>query len=121
MSAAFDGPSVTIHYRLCRPSVRGPEVDALAGQLLPVAGRRGPCTLLLDFAGVDFLTAAALGGLVALHARLRDLGGRLVLANLSPRLREVFEVVRLDTLLDLRRARASHPDTQRPLAPVLSV
>jgi anti-anti-sigma factor len=125
MSSAFDAPQdlvgVTVVYRLCRRTVREPEVDGVAGQFLPVARRRGSCTLVLDFSGVDFLTAAALGRLVALHSRLRDAGGRLVLANLSTELREVFGVAGLDAVLDVRGARPWKEDSHRQLGPALSV
>jgi anti-anti-sigma factor len=117
MSSTFQAPpsgppdlaGVTVVYRLCCPSVRGPEVERVCGQILPVV-RKGPCTLLLDFAEVTFLNAAALGRLVALHGLLRDLGARLVLVNLSPYLRDVFEVTRLDLVLEIRRPGGRGPD-----------
>jgi CheY-like chemotaxis protein len=51
---------------------------------------------------VKFLTAAALGKLVALHRQLRNAGGRLTLGNVRLLVYEVFRVVRLTQLLDIR-------------------
>jgi anti-anti-sigma factor len=61
-------------------------------------------SLVLDLSGVDFLTAGRLGELVTLHARLRDLGGELVLDNVGERAFEVLEVARLTEVLHVRRA-----------------
>jgi anti-anti-sigma factor len=58
--------------------------------------------LLLDLAGVECVTAGGLGELVALHTRLRDSGGRLVLVNVGERAFEVFAVAGLTGLLDVR-------------------
>ena len=59
--------------------------------------------LLLDLAGVECLTAGGLGELVALHNRLRNSGGQLVLVNVGERAFEVFAVVGLTEFLELRR------------------
>lgn len=75
--------------------------DAL-GRLDASAGD-GP-SLALDMAGVTAPAAAALGKLVRLDARLRRMGGRLVLVNVSETAHEVFRVTRLVELLAVRRA-----------------
>ena len=59
--------------------------------------------LLLDLAGVECVTAGGLGELVALHNRVRDSGGRLVLVNVGERAFEVFAAVGLTEFLELRR------------------
>jgi anti-sigma B factor antagonist len=112
-TGSSDLASVTVIYRLCRPSVRGPELDRVCEQFLPVA-RKGPCTLVLDFAEVTFLTAAALGRLVTLHGVLRTAGGRLFLTNLSPLLLEIFEVTGLDAVLDIGQALSEEPEGNIP-------
>jgi hypothetical protein len=52
---------------------------------------------------VDFLTAAGVGELVALHTRLRDLGGQLVLDHVGERAFEVLRVAGLTGVLTVRR------------------
>jgi anti-anti-sigma regulatory factor len=66
-------------------------------------GRPRP-PLVLDLSGVPAPTAGGLGQLVALHNRLRAMGGRLVLLNVRPLAYEAFKVTRLTDLLDVRRA-----------------
>jgi anti-sigma B factor antagonist len=56
----------------------------------------------MDLGNVTYLNSSALGLLLRLHKRLRDRGGRLVVSNLAPQVYEVFEVTRLNTLLDIR-------------------
>jgi anti-anti-sigma factor len=86
------------------PVLRGPETAHVVRQTLRALERHRRPVVLLDLADVDALTAAALGRLVVLYRRLRRDGGRLVLANVSPLLHEVFAVTRLDTLFEVRGA-----------------
>ena len=46
----------------------------------------------LDFTRLDYIASAGLGILIAAQRRLRDGGGGLVLAGLSPHLREVLDL-----------------------------
>jgi anti-anti-sigma factor len=84
-------------------TLRETEIETVGDQIFTVAQKRRPGTLLLDFAGVQFLSAAVLGKLVSLHARLRQLGTRLVLTSLSAELFELFEITQLQTILDIRQ------------------
>jgi anti-anti-sigma regulatory factor len=77
----------------------------------------GHRALLLDLSRVRVPTAGSLGRLVALHNRLQDSGGRLVLCNVGHRAFEVLELTRLTELLDVRRADgqgAGHHEGERP-------
>ena len=76
----------------------------LAGQLAGLVDGRPGEHLLLDLAGVEYLTSTALGEFIALHKRLRAGGGRLSLLNVRPMVYEVLSVMRLDGLLDARPA-----------------
>jgi anti-sigma B factor antagonist len=62
----------------------------------------GQARLLLDFGGVRYVGSAMLGRLLALNRRVAKAGGRLVLCGLSPYLRTIFEVGRLDRILTIR-------------------
>jgi anti-sigma B factor antagonist len=88
--------------RFTRPLIlSGPEAEA-AGErlasLLPELGRR---RLLVDFGNVQSLTSLMLGKLVRLNRAAEVAGGRLVLFNLSPDIREIMEVTRLNLVLFL--------------------
>ncbi|MCI0701627.1 MAG: STAS domain-containing protein [Planctomycetia bacterium] len=58
--------------------------------------------LLLDLGEVTLITSVALAKLIALNGRLRATGGRLTLYNANPIVRQVFQVTRLDTVLEVR-------------------
>jgi anti-anti-sigma factor len=58
-------------------------------------------TVSLDLRDVDIVTASTLGKLVALHRSLRPLGGRTVLRNVMPFVREIFRATRLDTVFEI--------------------
>ncbi|MBI1917785.1 MAG: STAS domain-containing protein [Planctomycetes bacterium] len=72
----------------------GTELSLLA------AGLPGP-RLVLDFAGIRYVTSTALGQLVGLNRAVRSAGGRLTLANLAPAVQEVLAVTCLDRLLEV--------------------
>ena len=58
--------------------------------------------LLLDLHGVRLPTAGALGALINLHKELVSRDGHLVLLNVSPWTYEVFTLMRLNEILDVR-------------------
>jgi anti-sigma B factor antagonist len=68
--------------------------------LVEILGRR---KLVLDFSNVTYLSSISRNMLILLHKRLRELNGWLILCNLENPLREVFEITRLDTVLDIRQ------------------
>ena len=72
-------------------------------QLIATLGRRPLC---LDFVKVQWLTSTGLGRLVALRKRVRAVGGRLSLHNLSPMIYEIFELTQLVKLFDIQRKEA---------------
>jgi anti-sigma B factor antagonist len=77
--------------------------EELSEELSRLLGGAARPRLRLDLARVRFLTSTVLGKLVALHKRVRAAGGELVLLNVAGVVYEVFEVTRLDQLLDVRR------------------
>jgi DNA-binding NtrC family response regulator/anti-anti-sigma regulatory factor len=75
--------------------------DTVGAQLLDLAEVTGPHRLILNFANVEQLTSLWLGKLIALHKRLRAIGGQLVLYNLIPAIREVLHSTQLNVLFIL--------------------
>jgi anti-sigma B factor antagonist len=57
---------------------------------------------LLNFSNVEYLSSAALGKLIALNKKVKGIGGRLVLCNIHPDIREVFEITRLSTFIPIQ-------------------
>jgi anti-sigma B factor antagonist len=77
----------------------GAVAEAAAERLaarVPQLGRR---RLLVDFGNVHSLSSLMLGKLVQLNQAAEAAGGRLALFNLSPDVREIFEVTGLDRVL----------------------
>ena len=84
--------------RICAEAILNEaQVQAFGQALLALAdvpGRR----VILNFLGVHHLTSLALGGLIRLHKRLAETGGELCLADIDPRIWEIFSITRLDRL-----------------------
>jgi anti-anti-sigma factor len=72
----------------------------------PAAFLPGP-PLVLDLGGVQSLSAAGIGELVALRSRLRASGGRLVLANVGHYVSGAIEEAGLSDSLGVRPMAAS--------------
>jgi len=84
--------------RICAEAILNEaQVQAFGRALLALAdvpGRR----VILNFLGLQHLTSLALGGLIRLHKRLAESGGELCLADIDPRIYELFSITRLDRL-----------------------
>ena len=59
-----------------------------------VQGRQAP-KVVVDLGNVEYMSSVGYGPLITFRARVRDLGGRLVLSRLSPVVKEMFETTRL--------------------------
>ncbi len=66
--------------------------------------------LILDFAGVNYIDSSGLATLIEYFQAAQPFGGKLALCSLSPRVRNVFEIVRLEQIFSL------HPDNGAALA-----
>ncbi|HUU32174.1 MAG TPA: STAS domain-containing protein [Phycisphaerae bacterium] len=90
-----DRRGVTLVHIRIDSILHDPEVEALGRALVAMAevpGRR----VVLSFLGVEQLTSRVLGQLIYARKRLNETGGELRLADIDPRLYEVFVISRLD-------------------------
>lgn len=78
--------------------VAGPEAESMKDAVACEADKR---QVILDLAGVEAIDARGLGLLVFLQTLGYALGYELELANPAPRVREVFDLTRLDFVLDI--------------------
>ena len=62
--------------------------------------RKSP-RVIVDLAGVTYMDSSGIATLVEVLQLTRKHAGRLVLAGLSPRVREVFELARLESVFEL--------------------
>ncbi len=69
----------------------------------------GRSRLVIDLGGVDFIDSVGLGVVVGALKRCRTHGGDLMVAGAVPRVRSLFEITRLDEIIEL------HPDVEQAL------
>jgi anti-sigma B factor antagonist len=63
-------------------------------------------SLLLNFAGVEFLSSAALGKLITLDRKVKSNKGRMKMSNIRPEILEVFQITKLNKIFDIRKDEA---------------
>ena len=71
-------------------------IQIIGEQLFELVDSEGKKKILLDFKNVDYLSSAALGKLITLNKKANTSGGKLVLCNIRPEIKEVFEITKLD-------------------------
>jgi anti-anti-sigma factor len=81
--------------------VAGVEVDSLKDAVACEADKR---LIIVDLAGVHAIDARGLGVLVFLQTLGYALGFELQLMNPTPRVREVLDLTRLDSVLEITRS-----------------
>ena len=57
--------------------------------------------MLISFENVDHLSSAALGTLITINNKIRGKDGQLRLANIDPRIYEVFVITKLNRLFQI--------------------
>ena len=81
--------------------------------LKPKAAQKVP-RLLLDFSGVNYIDSSGLATLIEYFQAVQSFNGKLALASLSPRVKNVFEIVRLEQIFSL------YPDVPAALNALVS-
>lgn len=74
--------------------------DAFYSEVEGVFGRSGR-DIVLNCAALEFIDSTTLGVMVKLHKRITAAGHRLIISNLIPRIRKLFEICALDKLMEL--------------------
>jgi len=82
-----------------------PQIDSTAEHALngayAAAMEHGSKTVLLNFAGVDFLSSTGIALVVGILARARKDGRVITAAGLSDHYREIFEITRLSDFMTI--------------------
>ncbi len=63
--------------------------------------KKGTQKIILDFQRISYIDSSGLATCVELFQRLQEKSGKLSLVNVSPKIRNVFEVTRLDKLFHI--------------------
>lgn len=59
--------------------------------------------LIMDFAPVQFMSSSMLGKLVKIHKKCKEYKTKLKVSGVTPDIREVFKITRLDKLFDFEK------------------
>jgi anti-anti-sigma factor len=79
---------------------------AIDDQMYALATDRDCCPLVLNFANVEFLSSSLLNSLIRLNGAIEASFGKLILCNLRPQIRKVFDITRLSSRFDIRDSEA---------------
>ena len=82
--------------------IGAPEIETHCRTLI----RGGATRLILDLAGVDYVSSAGLRSLLVLAKSMKAANGSLVLCNLSPLVRDEMAISCFDKILTLEIGRA---------------
>jgi anti-sigma B factor antagonist len=61
----------------------------------------GATRIVVNLEDVNFVDSAGLGALIEIHRKTKAKGGRLMLSNLGPKLRQALEIARLLTIFEI--------------------
>jgi anti-sigma B factor antagonist len=78
-------------------------IQIIGEQLFRLVDELGRTKLLLNFGNVEYLSSAALGKLITLNRKVGNVGGRLILCNISPQIYEVFEITKLNKVFNIQK------------------
>jgi len=79
-------------------AVTAPAYEQQVTALLDTA----PCTLIIDFAALDYISSAGLRALLATAKRITAKGGQLCCANVTGTVKEVFDISGFSAILSIR-------------------
>lgn len=76
-------------------------IQLIGEQLFELVDDMGKRKLLLNFANVEYLSSAALGKLITLNKKVKTVSGQLRLCNIKLEIKEVFEITKLNKVLQI--------------------
>lgn len=104
-SSRHEGPFVI--FAVQGPFTLGPMLHRVRPRILASLADRPSSGLVINLAGVPEIDSAGLGELVSIHTAVMQLGLRMVLAHVAPRIEQMFKITRLDgvfTAFDTERS-----------------
>jgi anti-anti-sigma factor len=91
-------------------------IHSVKEQLTDVAGGSGPIEIHLDFDEVQSMGSTALAMLVSINRKVARNDGHVTVFNVADHLVELFQLTRLDTILDIRPRRVNDLNATRASA-----
>lgn len=92
---------ITVASFVERKILEAAHILQLGEELQRLIEKDGTRDLLLDFSNVEFLSSAALNKLIILDKKVKGKSGQLKLCGMTPEIREVFVITRLNQLFDI--------------------
>jgi anti-sigma B factor antagonist len=93
----------TLLLRFAHPTLwEEDDIARIGRQLFHLLDNVGYRRFVLDFTPVLVVSTSMLAKLIAFHKRVKAAGGRLVLCNLAPEIRYIFEWMRLTQVFSIR-------------------
>ena len=97
-------PTLTISVSQTNGRINRQQVKDLSHRIADIAI---PPAVVVDLQGINFLGSAELSEFVELHKNVQKHGSKLVLANVTPLVYEVFHITRLTKLFDVHTEASS--------------
>ena len=79
----------------------------LRRQLMAIVAQKKPVRLVLDLSAVPYMDSSGVATLIELLQAQRRAKGRLILCNLQPKVRGIFEIARLTTVFEIAASAAN--------------
>ena len=93
--------------KILTPVMESVDVNSLARFLVSLEPTlESGALVVLDLSRVEYMDSAGLGGLVSAHRTARTAGGDLVVTDLTPGVRTIFEMVQLHRVIRVFNHRA---------------
>lgn len=89
------------------PYASGPESGVVLGEEVRELIQQGHKKILLNLSGVRFVDSSGAGQLAGAFSSARHRGGELKIVKPTSQVRNLLEITRLDTLIDVREDEAS--------------
>jgi len=98
-------PSGNLNYRtehgilvvtITEAKIQGEDIaDTLRREMLAILDSSGATRIVIDFQHAQYISSAAFRPLLAVHRKLQNRGGRIVLCGLSPAVGDIFYTTRM--------------------------
>jgi len=95
-----DGGVISIQFR-DRNILDEANIQQIGEEIKALIEKEPKPRLLIDFKDVDHLSSAALGTLITVNNRVRQLQGQLRLCNIDPQIYQVFVITKLNRLFEI--------------------
>lgn len=66
-----------------------------------IANEKSHSTVILNMSGVGYINSAGVGMIVNCSKKFRENGGRLIICSLVPEVAQLFDIIRLNKLIEI--------------------